>query len=207
MEAGEAFAHLAGLQERLLAEGGCPWDREQTLASLRRYVIEEANEVAAAIDRLLAVEAELRAARGLPAANPTPPAGAGADAHDEKSTQAHHPAREDFDPGESASGAPLGKGSLPPELAAKWARAKAELREEVGDLIMQPVFEAKLAEKLGYFTLMDAIDGIYAKLVRRHPHVFGEGHADTSEEVLDRWNAIKRAERDAGEEGSSGNYF
>lgn len=195
MEAGEAFAHLVGLQERLLAEGGCPWDREQTLASLRRYVVEEAAEVVAAIDRLLAVEAEMRTARGLPAANSSPPAGASADAHDEKSTQAHHPAREDFDPGESASGAPLGKGSLPPELEQKWARAKAELCEEIGDLLMQPVFEAKLAERLGYFTLVDAIDGIYRKLVRRHPHIFAQEHAESPQDVLERWNAIKQHEK------------
>ena len=50
MEAGEAFAHLVGLQERLLAEGGCPWDREQTHASLRQGLLEEAYEAVAAID-------------------------------------------------------------------------------------------------------------------------------------------------------------
>ena len=203
MEAGEAFAHLVGLQERLLAEGGCPWDREQTLASLRRYVLEEANEVVSAINRLLDVEAEIRATRGLPAADASPPQPASGEGEDGGDMHAHHPQREDFSQGNSASGAPLGKGSMPPELARKWARAKAEFCEEVGDLIMQPVFQAKLAEKLGYFTLVEAIDGIYRKLVRRHPHVFGDARADTPDEVLDSWNAIKREEKNRDEGGLS----
>jgi len=110
---------------RLLAPGGCPWDREQTLRSLRTYVIEEAYEVVDAIDK-----------------------------------QA-------------------------PEL----------LREELGDLLLQIVFQAELARAQGWFGLDDVIDSICEKLVRRHPHVFADTELSTSREVVLNWEKLKAAER------------
>jgi len=89
----------------------------------------------------------------------------------------------------------MGEGDVSPELKVKWEQAQAALCEEIGDLLMQPVFEAKLAEKLGYFSLEDAVNGIFRKLVRRHPHVFGKTSADSPRAVLEQWNAIKDAEK------------
>lgn len=75
------------------------------------------------------------------------------------------------------------------------------LAEELGDLILQAVFYAQMASEQGHFTIADALDAINAKLVRRHPHVFGEGTARTTEQVLARWNEIKQEEkRGRGEE-------
>jgi len=113
---------------RLLAPDGCPWDREQTLETLRPYVIEEAHEVVDAIDR------------GDPAA----------------------------------------------------------LREELGDLLLQVVFQAELAARKGWFGPDDVVDGISDKLVRRHPHVFDEarqGSLENAAQVKDAWEDIKRKEK------------
>ncbi len=110
---------------RLLAPGGCPWDREQTLQSLRTYVIEEAYEVVDAIDK----------------------------------------------------GAP------------------ESLCEELGDLLLQIVFQAELARAQGWFGLDDVIDSICEKLVRRHPHVFADTELSTSREVILNWEKLKAAER------------
>ena len=71
----------------------------------------------------------------------------------------------------------------------------AELREELGDLMMQVVLHAKLAEQAGQFTLDDVSEGIRAKLVRRHPHVFGDGTADSPTLVMGAWEWIKAEER------------
>lgn len=72
------------------------------------------------------------------------------------------------------------------------------LQEELGDLLLQVVFHANLAENRGAFTLADVIDGINAKLIRRHPHVFGGVKpAQTQEEALERWQEIKRQEKEA----------
>ncbi len=125
---GQSFVRLVELMERLRAPDGCPWDREQTLESLRRYVIEEAHEVVDAID--------------------------GGD--------------------------------------------KNELRSELGDLLFQVVFQAEVARSQGDFGPDDVIKAIVDKLVRRHPHVFGdEGEAPVanSTEVLERWEKIKARER------------
>jgi MazG family protein len=70
-----------------------------------------------------------------------------------------------------------------------------KLREELGDLLLQVVFQAQVAREAGEFTIRDVISTIVEKLVRRHPHVFGENRAGSAEEVLHRWEAIKRAER------------
>ena len=70
------------------------------------------------------------------------------------------------------------------------------LEEELGDLLLQPVFFAEMAAEKGLFTVGDSLDAINQKLVRRHPHVFGDGKADTPEEVLVRWNEIKKQEKE-----------
>ena len=119
------FAALVGLMARLRSPNGCPWDREQTHASLRKYFIEETYEVLEAID-----------------------------ADD-------------------------------PEL----------LCEELGDALLQVVFHAQLASETGDFDVSDVIGKIVSKLVRRHPHVFGETLVSGSDEVLTNWEQIKRAEK------------
>ncbi len=124
-----AFGGLVDVMARLRAEGGCPWDREQTRESLKPYVVEEAYEVLEAID-----EGDVN-----------------------------------------------------------------KLREELGDLLLQVVFQAQVAREAGEFTITEVIQAIVEKLVRRHPHVFGDATASSAQEVLRRWEAIKRAERkDAG---------
>ena len=74
----------------------------------------------------------------------------------------------------------------------------ARLREELGDLLMQIVLQARVAEQAGTFTLGEVAEGIRAKLVRRHPHVFGEVEAETPEEVEANWEEIKAEERASG---------
>lgn len=122
---GDTFAALVSLMRRLLAPDGCPWDREQTYGSLRRYVLEEACEVVDAIDH----------------------------------------------------------GNLD------------ELREELGDLLMEVVFLGELARAEGAFGPDDVVAGIVQKLVRRHPHVFGEVEVSDADEVLRNWERIKAGER------------
>jgi len=115
---------LVWVMDRLREPGGCPWDRKQTLQTLKTYVIEEAYEVVGAI--------------------------------------------EDGDP--------------------------AGLQEELGDLLLQVVFQSRIAKEKGWFTIDDVIEGIKTKLIRRHPHVFGDLHLETAEEVLDNWENFKKTE-------------
>src|SRR5262245_9217201 len=124
-EDGSTLPRLVRIMQRLLAPDGCPWDREQTLASLRAYVIEEAHEVVDAIDR----------------------------------------------------GSP------------------DDLREELGDLLLQIVFQAELARAQRWFGPDDVIAAICDKLVRRHPHVFGETRVTGSAEVVANWEVIKAEEK------------
>ena len=119
---------LLRIMARLRAQDGCPWDREQTHATLRAAVIEEAYEVAAAIS-------------------------SGDDDN---------------------------------------------LREELGDLLLQVVFHAQMASEQGSWDFDTVATGIVEKLVRRHPHVFGSENAANSSEVLKRWEEIKREEKGAG---------
>jgi MazG family protein len=116
---------LLRIMARLRAPDGCPWDQEQNHASLRQSVIEEAYEVAAAIN-------------------------SGDDAN---------------------------------------------LKEELGDLLLQVVFHAQLAREEGRFDFEGVARVISEKLVRRHPHVFGSENAADSAAVLTRWEEIKRAEK------------
>lgn len=69
------------------------------------------------------------------------------------------------------------------------------LAEELGDLLLQPVFLAEIASSLGYFTIADSLDAINQKLVRRHPHVFADAAAKTAEDVRRRWDEIKQQEK------------
>jgi MazG family protein len=69
------------------------------------------------------------------------------------------------------------------------------LEEELGDLLLQPVFLAEMAQEQGLFTIADSLDAINEKLIRRHPHVFGDAHAETPEEVKLRWDEIKKQEK------------
>ena len=126
-EAGELFARFVELIARLRAPGGCPWDREQTHESVKPMTIEEAYEVAHAIDE----------------------------------------------------------------------RDDDELLGELGDLLLQVVFHANIAEERGAFRLRQILERVSDKMVRRHPHVFGEDEASTSGEVLRSWEAIKAQEREA----------
>jgi MazG family protein len=131
-QAGREFDRLVDVVARLRAPDGCPWDREQTLRSLRPFVLEEAYEVLQAIDR--------------------------------------------------------------DDLVA--------LAEEIGDFVFEGVFLAQLAAESGDFTIADSLWSITEKLIRRHPHVFGDAaKASSADEVLGRWEAIKAHERvQAGEE-------
>src|SRR5204862_8273054 len=122
---GQACERLVALTERLRGPGGCPWDAEQTHHSLARHLLEEAYEVAEAIDL-------------LPAA------------------------------------APGGEQPIP-------AGAYDPLEDELGDLLFQVVIHSVLAREAGAFTIADVARGIHAKLVRRHPHVFGTVGVDGSD--------------------------
>lgn len=73
----------------------------------------------------------------------------------------------------------------------------ADLREELGDLLFQPIFHAQMASEAGYFDIGDVIYGITEKLIRRHPHVFGEQAADSSNAAKGQWEAVKVEERAA----------
>jgi tetrapyrrole methylase family protein/MazG family protein len=74
-------------------------------------------------------------------------------------------------------------------------QAPGKLREELGDLILQVVFHAQMAEEAGAFSIADVLATINDKLRRRHPHVFGDVKAETAQEVLFNWEQIKQAER------------
>jgi MazG family protein len=75
------------------------------------------------------------------------------------------------------------------------ARDFEELKEELGDLLFQVVFYSRLAQEEGRFAIDDVIEHVYAKLIRRHPHVFGEVRARNAEEALKSWLAVKERER------------
>jgi len=139
------FEESVSIMARLRAPGGCPWDREQTFDTIRKYTLEEAYEVFDAIER------------------------------------------RDF----------------------------AHLSEELGDLLLQVLFYAEMAANEGRFSIADVLEALNRKLIRRHPHVFGEeasraagNQADvsanvegSSERVLRNWEDIKAAEKGSGAAG------
>ena len=100
-----------------------------------------------------------------------------------------HLLEETYEVLEAIDGLPQGDGGT---------EAWAALREELGDLLMQIVLHARLAEQEGRFTLGEVAEGIRSKLVRRHPHVFGEGAASTPAEVERNWDQLKAAETKPG---------
>lgn len=124
---GATFTELVRVMERLRGPGGCPWDQEQTHATLKPYFVEETHEALEAIDS-------------------------------------------GDDPG---------------------------LVEELGDVLLQVVFHAELLRERGQFDVDNVIGAICEKLVRRHPHVFGELTVSDSGEVLRNWYEFKAAERKA----------
>jgi len=72
---------------------------------------------------------------------------------------------------------------------------KEEMKEELGDLLLQIVFHSELASRMGNFTIEDVIEGICNKLIHRHPHVFGDLDVKSSQEVLENWENIKKREK------------
>jgi MazG family protein len=120
-----AIERLLSIMERLRGPQGCPWDREQTLRTLRPYVLEETYEVLEALD----------------------------------------------------------------------AGDAREHCAELGDLLLQIVFQAQLRREEGAFEFADVAEAISDKLVSRHPHVFGDADAKDAEAVLKQWAALKREER------------
>jgi len=121
----DSLAELRKIVARLRAPGGCPWDREQTHASLKSDLIEEAYEVMEAIDR----------------------------------------------------------------------KDDAHLSEELGDFLLQVVMHCQIAAEEKRFDFDEVARLVGEKLVRRHPHVFGDVKADDSETVLKNWDQIKREEK------------
>jgi tetrapyrrole methylase family protein/MazG family protein len=124
--AGLAFARLCQIMGQLRAPGGCAWDREQTLDTLKAYLIEEAYETLEAIER--------------------------------RDVKSHC--------------------------------------EELGDLLLQVVFQAELTHEQKQFDIAAVCEKLTDKLIRRHPHVFGSDQADNAGEALTRWEAVKAKERD-----------
>lgn len=192
------FADLLKLMADLRSPLGCPWDREQSLASLRQYVLEEAGEVCHAIDAILECEAGLREQAGLAPANPGPP-----EDEDKARTAtkglsiAHHPHHPDFNPAASASGAPLPQSSGA-ETGAELTGLYAHLVEELGDLLLQSAFMGDILLSMGRPGVDAMLQAILAKLIRRHPHIYGDFVAPDSAAVLANWERIKQAERAEG---------
>lgn len=192
--AGESFRNVLRLMAHLRSADGCPWDREQSLASLRQYVREEADEVCQAIDQILALEDTLRARHGLGHADSAPPAGEDRARTEKKGLAiAHHPHREDFDPAVSASGAPL-PSQLTPAEQRELDALYLELHKELGDLMLQPVFQGDILEAMGRPGAGHSLELLIAKLIHRHPHVYGDRQVADSAEVLRNWEEIKRDE-------------
>jgi tetrapyrrole methylase family protein / MazG family protein len=80
------------------------------------------------------------------------------------------------------------------------ARDWAELADELGDLMLQAVFFAQMASEAGHFRIDDSLDAINDKLIRRHPHIFGDSEARTADDVKKRWDEIKKQEKQAKQE-------
>ena len=74
-------------------------------------------------------------------------------------------------------------------------RAWPELKDELGDLLLQVLFYAQMAEEAGYFAIEDVAANLNAKLIRRHPHIFADAHAATADDVKVTWEAVKRVEK------------
>lgn len=75
------------------------------------------------------------------------------------------------------------------------AKDYAQIREELGDVLLQVVFQSQVCEEAGHFNLNDVAHGVSEKLIRRHPHVFGDVKVENADQVLQNWDAIKRQEK------------
>jgi MazG family protein len=122
---GERFEKAVAIMARLRAPGGCPWDREQTFDTIKRYTLEETYEVLEAIDN----------------------------------------------------------------------RDWPELTSELGDLLLQVLFYAEMAQEEKRFSIDDVLDALSHKLISRHPHVFGDVKAEDAGQVLKNWEALKLEEK------------
>jgi len=127
----KSFDDLVAVMARLREPGGCPWDHEQTYASLSQYLLEEAYEAFDAIQE------------------------------------------------------------------ADQTGDTANLREELGDLLLQVVFHSTIGAERGDFTIDEVADGVTQKLTLRHPHVFGDAKLTRAQDVLDNWDQLKADERAA----------
>lgn len=125
------FDELVGVMARLRAPGGCPWDREQTYASLAQYLLEETYETFEAIEEA------------------------------DQTGETHN------------------------------------LREELGDILLQVVFHSTIAAEKKDFTIDEVVRGVTQKLILRHPHVFGDEKLEKAEDVLNNWDKLKANERKA----------
>lgn len=134
LDEGTSFESFQEIVAHLRAPDGCPWDKEQTHASLRKHLLEESYEAISAIDS------------------------------------------GDFN----------------------------SMREEFGDLLLQIMLNAQIASEEGEFTANDVIKGIYDKIIRRHPHVFGDVKVDGVNGVLANWEKLKEKERKGTGEGDKG---
>lgn len=119
------FQHLCEVIARLRAPDGCPWDRKQTMASIKPYTLEETYELLEAID----------------------------------------------------------------------SDDNAAIQEELGDVLLQVILDSQIAADEKRFGLTDVVKQIAEKMVRRHPHVFGDQQASTTDEVKQHWNAAKKKEK------------
>ena len=119
------FEELVSVVKILRSEQGCSWDRKQTFESLKPCILDEAREVAEAVDK------------------------------------------QDMD----------------------------NLCEELGDVLFNVLIYSQIAEEKGCFELKDVVDGVCEKMIRRHPHVFGEQKRLSAEESLDLWNTIKKQDK------------
>lgn len=117
---------LVAIMAVLRSPRGCPWDREQSLVTLKPHLVEETYEVLEAID----------------------------------------------------------------------AEDRASLCGELGDVLLQVVFQSQLCSEEGSFCFDDVVEGLNQKLIRRHPHVFGEAIAEDADAVLRQWDVLKRGEED-----------
>ena len=127
----KTFDELVSVMARLRAPGGCPWDAEQTYASLAQYLLEECYETFDAIQE------------------------------------------------------------------ADQTGDTANLREELGDVLLQVVFHSTIAAEKGDFTIDEVVEGVTEKLILRHPHVFGEAELKTAHDVLSNWDELKKAQQKA----------
>ncbi|MBM81880.1 MAG: nucleoside triphosphate pyrophosphohydrolase [Planctomycetaceae bacterium] len=122
---GPAFRRLCDVVAKLRSPEGCPWDRKQTLETIKPYTLEETYELLEAIDS-----------------------------------------------GDDAA-----------------------IVEELGDVLLQVILDSQIGADEGRFSLLDVVEGLADKMLRRHPHVFGEEHAETSEQVSQHWDQAKKSEK------------